>query len=76
MFLLDLNKGDNKAEWMNIPVLKGLTPGRRYGHSLVYYKPYLILFGGNLNNEPVNDVWTLNSETKPLQWVKLDIKDY
>ena len=60
---------------MNIPVLKGLTPGRRYGHSLVYYKPYLILFGGNLNNEPVNDVWTLNSETKPLQWVKLDIKD-
>ena len=60
---------------MNIPVLKGLTPGRRYGHSLVYYKPYLILFGGNLNNEPVNDVWTLNSDTKPLQWVKLDIKD-
>ena len=75
LYLLDLVKGDNKAEWINIPVYKGQTPGRRYGHSLVYYKPYLILFGGNLNNEPVNDVWTFNSENQPLTWVKLDIKD-
>ena len=44
-----------------VPISKGMTPGRRYGHSLVFYKPFLILFGGNLNNEAINDVWTFNS---------------
>ena len=52
----------------------GPTPGKRYGHSLVYYKPFFILFGGNLNNEVANDVWILNSEQQPLRWTKLDIK--
>ena len=58
-----------------VPISKGMTPGRRYGHSLVFYKPFLILFGGNLNNEAINDVWTYNSESSPLLWTKLDIKD-
>ena len=58
-----------------VPISKGMTPGRRYGHSLVFYKPFLILFGGNLNNEAINDVWTFNSESSPLIWTKLDIKD-
>ena len=53
---------------------KGPTPGKRYGHSLVYYKPFFILFGGNLNNEVANDVWIFNSEQQPLHWTKLDIK--
>ena len=60
---------------MMVPISKGMTPGRRYGHSLVFYKPFLILFGGNLNNEAINDVWTFNSESSPLLWTKLDIKD-
>lgn len=74
LFLLNLNRADN-ADWISVPIQKGPSPGKRYGHSLVFYKPYLILFGGNLNNEVVNDVWTFNSESSPLQWVKLDIKD-
>ena len=41
----------------------------------MFYKPYLILFGGNVNNEVANDVWTFNSESSPLQWVKLDITE-
>ena len=53
---------------------KGPTPGKRYGHSLVYYRPFFILFGGNLNNEVANDVWLFNSEQQPLHWTKLDIK--
>ena len=57
-----------------VQVEKGPTPGKRYGHSLVYYKPFFILFGGNLNNEVANDVWIFNSEQQPFQWVKLDIK--
>ena len=61
LFLLDLREGDNKAQWMNVHLEKGPTPGKRYGHSLVYYKPFFILFGGNLNNEVANDVWIFNS---------------
>ena len=57
-----------------VQVEKGPTPGKRYGHSLVYYKPFFILFGGNLNNEVANDVWIFNSEQQPLHWTKLDIK--
>jgi protein phosphatase len=72
LYLLDLKNGEQNAEWIIVPV-KGQTPGRRYGHTLVYYKPYLILFGGNYGNEPVNDVWIFNSEAQPLQWSKLDI---
>ena len=74
LFLLDLKNGDNKAEWLMVQVEKGPTPGKRYGHSLVYYKPFFILFGGNLNNEVANDVWIFNSEQQPLHWTKLDIK--
>ena len=59
---------------MNVHLEKGPTPGKRYGHSLVYYKPFFILFGGNLNNEVANDVWIFNSEQQPLHWTKLDIK--
>lgn len=57
-----------------IPIGNGPTPGKRYGHTLVYYKPFFILFGGNLNNEVANDVWNLNADSKNLQWTKLDIK--
>jgi protein phosphatase len=72
LYLLDLKNGDHQAEWIHVKV-KGQTPGRRYGHSLVFLKPYLILFGGNYGNEVVNDVWIFNSETQQLQWQKLDI---
>lgn len=70
--MLDLKNGEHQAEWIVVPV-KGTTPGRRYGHTLVFLKPYLILFGGNYGNEAVNDVWIFNSETHPLQWQKLEI---
>ena len=32
--------------WTIVPVV-GPTPGRRYGLSLTYSKPYLVVFGGN-----------------------------
>lgn len=72
LYLLDLKNGEHQAEWIVVPV-RGTTPGRRYGHTLVFLKPYLILFGGNYGNEAVNDVWIFNSETHPLQWQKLEI---
>ncbi len=72
LYLLDLKNGEQNAEWIIVPV-RGQTPGRRYGHTLVFLKPYLILFGGNYGNEAVNDVWIFNSESQPLQWNKLEI---
>ncbi len=73
LILLDLRNGEEKAIWTSLPVI-GVTPGRRYGHSLVYYKPFLLIFGGNTGNEPVNDVWALNLEKSPLIWNKVDTK--
>ena len=63
--------GEDKAQWILVPVV-GTTPGRRYGHTLVFCKPYLLVFGGNTGNEPVNDVWCLNVERSPHFWMKLD----
>ena len=72
LYLLDLRNGDAAAQWMIVPVV-GRTPGRRYGHTIVYNKPYLLVFGGNTGTEPVNDVWVLNVEKAPFSWVALDL---
>lgn len=45
LYFLDLRNGEDQAQWIIVPVV-GTTPGRRYGHSLVYTKPYLLVFGG------------------------------
>ena len=58
-YLLDLRKGVAMAQWMIVPVI-GQTPGRRYGHTIVFNKPYILVFGGNTGSKPVNDVWCLN----------------
>lgn len=73
LYLLDLKNGDDKAQWAIVPVV-GKTPGRRYGHTIVFFKPNLIVFGGNVGNEPVNDVWLLNVEKGPFTWKKLEFE--
>lgn len=72
LFLLDIRNGEDKAQWMIVPVV-GTTPGRRYGHTLIYFKPNLLIFGGNNGTDTVNDVWMLNVEKAPFTWTKLDI---
>ena len=64
LYMLDARHGEDLAHWMTIPVL-GNTPGRRYGHSMVYIKPHLVIFGGNQGSGPENDLWTLNTEVTP-----------
>ena len=56
---------------MIVPVV-GNTPGRRYGHTIVFSKPYLLTFGGNTGTEAVNDVWCLNVDKAPFSWSKLE----
>ena len=57
---------------MIVPVV-GRTPSRRYGHTIVFSKPYLLVFGGNTGTEPVNDVWCLNVDKAPFTWENLRV---
>lgn len=69
---------DDSGSWTVVPVV-GTTPGRRYGHTLTFTKPFLIVFGGNTGQEPVNDCCILfklnfffkgcvNVEKSPISW--------
>ena len=71
LFLLDMRNGEDQATWMIVPVV-GSTPGRRYGHTIIFAKPHLLVFGGNTGSEPVNDVWCLSVEKAPFSWAKLN----
>ncbi len=62
--LFDLKSPDDNGKWTIIAIV-GNSPGRRYGHTLSYSKPYLIIFGGNTGSEAVNDCWFLNIEKSP-----------
>lgn len=55
----------------NIVNVKNKTPGKRYAHNLVYKKPYLVVIGGNLENNVTNDVWVLDIQNKPLIWSQI-----
>ena len=46
LFLLDMRGTDDVVIFTVVPVV-GTTPGRRYGHTLTYTKPFLVVFGGN-----------------------------
>ena len=72
LYLLDLRNGEAEATWMIVPVI-GTTPGRRYGHTIVFSKPHLLVFGGNTGSEAVNDVWVLHVERAPFSWAKVDV---
>jgi len=37
---------EDVGSWVTVPVI-GTTPGRRYGHTMVLIKPFLLVFGGN-----------------------------
>lgn len=71
LYLLDMRNGEDQAQWMIVPVV-GSTPGRRYGHTVAFAKPHLLVHGGNTGSEAVNDVWCLSVEKAPFSWVKLD----
>lgn len=57
---------------MRVPI-EGTTPGLRYGHSMVYIMPILILFGGSGKSEILNDVWILSTDKTPFKWEKINV---
>jgi len=71
LYLLDI-RNEERSQWMNVPVL-GTTPGRRYGHSMVFNKPLLIVFGGNTGQQAECDIWILDVERSPFQWSEVPV---
>merc|ERR550537_465740 len=71
LFLLDV-RNEERAQWMSVPVL-GPTPGRRYGHSMIFNKPVLIVFGGNNGQQAECDIWVLDVEHSPFQWNEVTV---
>ena len=73
IFKLNL-ENETEGEWFQINT-EGERPGQRYGHSLNYLNPYIILFGGNLNPKLLNDIWLMDVTKKEKYfWIKIDIK--
>lgn len=72
LYLLDLRNGEDQGQWIIVPVV-GLTPGRRYGHIISFFRPYLIVFGGNIGNESINDIWSLCVEKAPFSWTRIQL---
>eukprot|EP00927_Polykrikos_kofoidii_P077037 TRINITY_DN7402_c0_g1_i3.p1 TRINITY_DN7402_c0_g1~~TRINITY_DN7402_c0_g1_i3.p1 ORF type:complete len:872 (+),score=108.25 TRINITY_DN7402_c0_g1_i3:285-2618(+) len=71
LFLLDVRQED-RAQWMAVPVL-GPTPGRRYGHIMIFNKPLLIVFGGNNGQQAECDIWVLDVERSPFTWNEVTV---
>jgi protein phosphatase len=65
-------KNNEEASWMKVPI-EGNTPGLRYGHTMVYILPILILFGGSGRSEILNDVWILSTDKVPFKWEKVTV---
>lgn len=74
LYLLDLRK---EPSWKVIDTgqSRGNTPGQRYGHTMIFNKPYLIIFGGNSGNKAENDVWLLNIMRGPFTWEKYEFQN-
>lgn len=59
------------AVWTEVTTT-GARPGPRYGHSLVFAKPALVLLGGSTGTEALNDVWLLGVRQKAFAWTRLE----
>ena len=74
LYLLKFGSTETNAKWIKVPI-EGSKPSSRYGHSLVFFKPYILIIGGNIGNEPTNEVWSLSIEKSPFFWTKLEFKE-
>jgi hypothetical protein len=65
-------KDENNIEWMKIKLdNKKQSPSQRYGHSMINYQDYLIVFGGkNTNETSLNDLWIYDINLN--SWIEID----
>lgn len=71
LYLLDI-RNEEHTQWMSVPVM-GTTPGRRYGHTMIFNKPLLIVFGGNNGQQAECDIWILDVERSPFAWQEVTV---
>lgn len=71
LYLLKLASNETNGKWVKVPI-NGAKPEPRYGHTMIFFKPYIIVFGGNIGNDPANDVWALSIDKSPFVWNKID----
>ena len=74
LYLLKLSSNETNGKWVKVPV-KGERPSSRYGHSMVFFKPFILVTGGNMGNEPSNEVWSLSIDKSPFYWEKIKFED-
>ena len=71
LYLMLLHK--ERAIWSEVDVV-GESPTKRYGHTLTFTSPFVVLFGGNTGNVNMSDSWALNIDKQPFVWAKQDCK--
>jgi len=78
LYVLEVSSEKNNSIWYKVPN-KGPGPGKRYGHVIIYYEPYLLIFGGNLGNGLTNKVHFTTIDdydfTKPIKWNILNVTE-
>ncbi len=74
LYLLKLSSNEANGKWVKVPI-KGERPPPRYGHTMVFFKPYILVIGGNKGNEPSNEVWCLCIDKSPFYWEKLNFEE-
>eukprot|EP00347_Sterkiella_histriomuscorum_P004971 403358389 len=67
-----------KGQWFNIPVTKGKRPVERFGHTTLFYKGNMILFGGEQKYNPeiriretFNDIWAYNVQDNEFKSINI-----
>ena len=73
LYFLKLRGSDVNGKWVNVPV-EGIKPSARYGHAMVYLKPYIVVIGGNMGNQSSNEVWMLSVQKSPFKWTKIEFQ--
>ena len=78
LYILEVSLDKNNCTWYKIPT-EGPGPGKRYGHVIIYYEPYLLIFGGNLGNSLTNKIHFTsineNNINQPVKWNVLKTVD-
>jgi hypothetical protein len=72
--MLDLSQGINNVTWPKVHIQAGKTPSRRYGHTVVFNDPFLILYGGiKEDRQPTHDLWVIDLKNKPFFWTPINL---
>lgn len=66
---------DNAASWAVVNV-ENESPCQRHGHAMVFSANHIMLYGGTLKNEPLNDLWVLPTYRFKQQWEKIRIEGF